>query len=967
MTLARLQTIKEIFHAALDCAPERLGPFLDETCAGDEGLRGKIEALLASHEQVGSFIETPVAALAARIAQGRRANLLIGQTIGHYKISKRIGTGGMGEVYLASDITVGRKAALKLLPAHLTSDAERLKRFQQEARAVARLNHPNILTVYEVGTGESVHYIASELIEGETLRQRLTRGPMQVGEAVEIAIQVAGALAGAHDAGIVHRDIKPANIMLRPDGYVKLLDFGIAKLAEQELPVTLPAEESLELVDTNLGSILGTVSYMSPEQTRGAAIDGRTDIWSLGAVFYEMLAGRPPFTGNTPREMMAAILTVDPPPLSNSKAKAPAELQQIVSKALHKDPAERYQNAKEMVDALKSLRHKLEFTAELERSVPTRSRLRWTRSPAIMGLALLAGALAVTFIFHWLRNPMKSSVPEKSIAVLPFEYLSDDKQNSFFADGVQDEILSDLAKIADLKVISRTSVTQYKSGSPRNLREIGRQLDVAHVVEGSVERSGNRVRVTAQLIDARTDRHLWGESYDRDLSNVFAIQSEIAKTIADQLRAKLSPGEKNVIERPLTSDVPAFDLYTRAKNLLLDTNLGSDNETNLRQGAELLNQAVARDPSFFDAYCQLAWAHDFLYLLGHDHTSARLALAEAAIQAAFRLRPDAGEAHLARAWNLYWGYLDYKDALAEVKTADQTLPNDPRLFQLKAFIERRQGRWEEAIQSFERASALDPRNFFTLQQIARSYEFLHRYVEEKSVYDRMLTIDPYNAVTKAERAEVELNWHADTRPLHKAIVSIQATNPAGMPKIADEWLMCALGERDADAAKNALVAFGENRPNPASDSVSLPRLFLEGVIARMIKDDAKARSTFIAARAEQEKTVQAQPDYGPALCVLGLIDAGLGRKEEALREEQRAVELLPVEKDAINGPAMIKYSAMIAAWVGDNDRACEQLATAIRLPNSPSYGQLKLLPFWDPLRADPRFEEIVASLAPKTN
>jgi serine/threonine-protein kinase len=471
--------------------------------------------------------------------------------------------------------------------------------------------------------------------------------------------------------------------------------------------------------------------------------------------------------------------------------------------------------------------------------------------------------------------------------------------------------------------------------------------------------------VNAQLIDARTDRHLWGQTYDRNTSDVFAIQSEIAKTIAEQLQAKLSPAEKNAIERPPTSDVPAFDLYTRAKNLLLDTTLGSDNKTNLLQGAELLNQAIARDPSFFDAYCQLAWAHDFLYLLGHDHTPARLALAESAIQAAFRLRPDAGEAHLARAWNLYWGYLAYEDALAEVETAGQTLPNDPRLFQLKAFIERRQGRWEEAIRSFERASALDPRNVFTLQQIARSYGFLRRYAEEELTLDRILAIDPNDAVTKAERALVQLNWQADTRLLHETIDSIRATNPAGMSEIADAWLMCALGERDADAAKNALIAFGENRPNPSSDSVSLTRPFLEGVIARMITDDTKARSAFIAARAEQEKTVQAQPDYGPALCVLGLIDAGLGRKGEALREGRRAVELLPVEKDAINGPAMIKYLAMIAAWVGDNDLACEQLATVVRLPNSPSYGQLKLFPFWDPLRGDPRFEKIVASLAPK--
>src|SRR6266487_5322204 len=278
MTPARLQTIEEIFHAALDQEPDRVAAFLDTACEGDEVLRRKVEALLASHERGGGFIETLVAGVATRIIENEQADLLVGQTIGHYKISERIGTGGMGDVYLATDITAGRKAALKLLPVRCTGDAERLKRFQQEAHAVVGLNHPNILTVYEIGEDHSTHYIASELIEGETLRQRLMRGRIEVGEAVDVAIQVASALAAAHEAGVVHRDIKPENIMLRPDGYVKVLDFGIAKLAEQEVPVTVPTDEALLLVETNLGSILGTVRYMSPEQAYGAPVDKGTDI-----------------------------------------------------------------------------------------------------------------------------------------------------------------------------------------------------------------------------------------------------------------------------------------------------------------------------------------------------------------------------------------------------------------------------------------------------------------------------------------------------------------------------------------------------------------------------------------------------------------------------------------------------------------------------------------------------------------
>ena len=612
-------------------------------------------------------------------------------------------------------------------------------------------------------------------------------------------------------------------------------------------------------------------------------------------------------------------------------------------------------------------------------AVPVRpiSAPRWPKFALIAALFVSALALATSFsVFYRRGSPAvaRSSsgkaadvglpIAEKSIAVLPFENLSDEKKNAYFADGVQDEILTDLAKVADLKIISRTSVMQYKSGVARNLREIGQQLGVEHVVEGAVQRSGNRVRVNAQLIDARTDRHLWGETYDRDLADVFAIQSQIAKAIADQLRAKLSPSEKAAIERPPTGDIAAFDLYTRGKNLLLTTSFSSSAGANLLKAADLLNQAVARDPAFVQAYCQLAWTHDLLYLFGLDHTPGRLALANAAVQAAFRLRPDAGEVHLARAQNLYRGYLDYDGALAELEIARQTLPNDSRIFELKGYIARRQGRWEEAVQNLERAADLDPRNVDMLQQIALSYAGLRRYAEEKLVLDRALAIEPNNAEMRVTRAFVELDWKADTRSLHQTIDSIRATNPAAIPSIAGDWLNCALAERDAAAAKNALIASGENPPLH-DEAVHFNPPFVEGVIARMTKDDGKARVAFTAARAEQEKTVQGQPDYGPPLCVLGLIDAGLGRKEEALREGQRAVELLPVEKDAINGPLMSAYFAMIAAWTGDKDLACEQLATAIRYPSSLSYGRLKLLPFWDPLRGDPRFEKIVASLAPK--
>src|SRR5882724_3652811 len=592
-----------------------------------------------------------------------------------------------------------------------------------------------------------------------------------------------------------------------------------------------------------------------------------------------------------------------------------------------------------------------------------RSHVRWAEV-AIAFLVLAAIAAAFLFI---LRRPMRSalSVAEKSVAVLPFENLSSDKENAYFADGVQDEILTNLARIADLKVISRTSVMQYKSGLQRNLREIGQQLGVAHLLEGSVQRADNRVRVNAQLIDARTDAHLWAQTYDRDLADVFAIQSEIAKTIADQLQAKLSPSEKSAIEQPPTKDITAFDLYSHAKNLFLTAFAGTNGRADLLQAADLLKQAVARDPSFFQAYCQLAFTEINIYGV-LDHSPAYLAQAEAALQSAARLRPDAGETHLARARNLYWGQLDYEGALRELEIARQSLPGNDWIFSLKGYIERRQGRWEECIRDLERATELDPRNVLTLQQLALTYQQLRRYAEEKSTYERILAFEPDDPVTKSQHAFVELDSKADTRQLHEVTDLVFEKNPAALSSVADNWLLCALAERDSAAARKALFALGENPASlgPLAD-VRFNRSFMEGVIARLAKDRAKAQAGFTAARAEQEKSSQAQANYGPTVCVLGLIDAALGRKQEALREGRRAVELLPVEKDAVRGIAMVKYLAMIAAWVGEKDLACEQLAIVIRKPGDLSYGQLKLMPFWDSLRGDPRFEKIVASLAPK--
>jgi TolB-like protein/Flp pilus assembly protein TadD len=553
-------------------------------------------------------------------------------------------------------------------------------------------------------------------------------------------------------------------------------------------------------------------------------------------------------------------------------------------------------------------------------------------------------------------------VADKSIAVLPFENLSEEKQNEFFADGVQDEILTDLAKIADLKVISRSSVMQYKGGIARNLREIGQQLGVAHLLEGSVQRAANKIRVNAQLIDARTDAHLWAQTYDRDLADVFAIQSEIAKAIADQLQARISPSEKAAIEKAPTTDLAAFDLYERAKALWADVTDPLHAKEKLPQAAQLLDEAVARDPQFLLAWCLLSRVHGALYWTGHDRTAARLDLANVAVQTALRLQPEAGEAHRALATYYYYGFRDYARARSELAVARRTLPNDAEIFLYTGLIDRREGHWDDSTRNLERALELDPHNLFILQQLALSYLTQHRYQDAIRIDDRTLTIVPGDPLTRITRAEVILHWKADIEPYQATLATLVAEDPRIAPDV--DYPDYALCERTAAAAARALANYP--RDGMTTDyGVTCPHAYWEGVVARWQGDSAKSRSAFITARSEVERLLAQQPDFAAAISLLGVIDAGLGRKEQALQEGQRACELLPTSKDAISGMGLAINLAQIYTWTGEKDRAIEQIAAVERIPNSLSYGLLKLHPYWDSLRGDPRFEKIVASLAPK--
>jgi serine/threonine protein kinase/tetratricopeptide (TPR) repeat protein len=877
--------------------------------------------------------------------------------LGDYELVEEIGHGGQGLVYRARQKGLNRIVALKVIGVGRWATKAHIKRFRLEAEAAASLDHPCIVPIYEIGESDGSCYFSMKLVEGGQLDHVVKREPIPARRAAELIAKLARTVSYAHEHGIVHRDIKPGNILLDAKGEPHLTDFGLARLAETESDVTRTID------------VLGTPSYMAPEQARGnkTEITSASDVYGLGAVLYHLLTGHPPFAGGTTYETVRLVLDTEPRQPRSLNPKVDRDLSKICLKCLEKDPKRRYPSALALAEDLdRWLRH--EPIKARTAGMLTRGRKWLWREPlaaAVIALSLILGASIGWNV--WKSELLRRS-PTTGIAVLPFENLSNDREDASFADGVQDDLLTKLANIAALKVISRTSVMQYRPAvAGRNTREIGKALDVSHVLEGSVRKTGAWLHINAQLIDTRSDSHVWAKQYDGDLKDLFAIQSKIAQEVAEQLHAKISTAEKLAIDRPPTADLTAFDLYSRAKNLVLSYNTSA--RGNLLEAANLLDQAVARDSSFFQAYCQLAWVHDHLYHSSFDRTPARLALAEAAIHAAFRLRPNAGEAHLARAGHLYRGYRDYDGALVELEIARQVLPNDARLFELKGYIERRRpgGSQQEALRNLERAIELDPRNNFLLQQTSLSYNLLRRYRDEEAALDRALAIQPNDAETKVCRALVELEWKANSGPLHRLIDEIRATSPAEVQSVADSWITCALAERDAAAAVAALAALGEN--SVGNEPIKFSPRFVEGLVARMAKDEPKARSAFTSARAEQEKLVRAYPDDAGALCVLGLIDAGLGGKEEALREGRRAVALLPMEKDALNGTRMITCLATIAAWVGDKDLACEQLATALRyqnsLRNSLNYGQLKLLPFWDPLRGDPRFEKIVASLAPK--
>ncbi len=872
--------------------------------------------------------------------------------IGNYQILEEIGRGGMGRIYRARQRHSRRIVALKrLLSCHADSQ-KTLARFRREAEAVASLDHPNILPIYEVSESEEgLPFFSMKFAAGGSLLDAAPALRSEPRHAVALMAKVARAVHHAHAQGILHRDLKPGNVMLDGRGEPLVSDFGLAKW--------------LDTTDdfTRTPTVFGTPGYIAPEQVNGSAgqLAPAADVYSLGAILFDLLTGRPPFLGE---HALAAIQQASAKPAPKLRTLAPMldrDLETICAKCLEREPTARYRSADDLAEDLERWLEGRPIVARPV-SAPVRA-LRWSRrNPAIAAMAALLLVMgAGVGVMIW-KGEMASPPVSSGIAVLPFESLSPDNENAFFAEGVYEGVSTKLAKLSDLKVISHNSVARYRG--VHNTQEIGRALNVAYVLEGSVRRNAGRIFFNVQLIDTRTGAHVWAESYDRNSNDVFAIQTEVAQKVADRLGAELSSVEKVAIQEPPTADLLAYDLYLQAKDLINGISFSTRAKEDLFQAVQLLDQAVARDPSFFDAYCQLAGAHDRIYFLGFHHTDARLKLSETTIQSIRRLRPESGEMHLALAQHLYWAFGDYDRAKEELAAARRTLPNESRIPLLSGYIDRRQGHWEKSLEEMKQALELDPRNFSIRQQISLTCLALRRYKETAATLDDVLAIAPRDVATKVRRAWVDLQWRSDPKPLHRTIETAVAQDPSAAPVIVFQWLALALSERDPAAAQHALAAMP---PGGCYDeNIPFPNSWCEGLVARLRGDEPAARAAFANARRELEQIVRDQPDYAAALCALGVVDAALGNKEDAIREGERAVELVPASKSAIDGAMFTQYLTVIYAWTGDKDRAIQRLTEAVKLPGSHvTYGHLRLDPIWDPLRGDPRFDKIVASLAPK--
>jgi serine/threonine protein kinase/tetratricopeptide (TPR) repeat protein len=926
----------------------------------------------------------PVCALQGAISPGTESLSAISSELcfEHYQVLKNedgtpieLGRGGMGLTYKAIDTHLRCPVALKIISAQFIGNEFARSRFLREARAAASVHHPNVATVHHLGESGGNYFYAMEFVDGETLEALIhRRSRLEIELALEIVVQVAAGLTAIHKQHLVHRDIKPSNIMVTwEEGRlenVKIIDLGLAK------GVT---EDTLSIA----GSFIGTPTYASPEQFAGLGADIRSDLYSLGVTLWEMLSCKPPFHGSA-AELMDQHQRAAPPLVKLRNI--PEPIIALLEVLLAKDPSQRFQSPAQLQKALTKVREAtgsgVRLTADELRSVdtqvtantskrkPRRQAVRW-----LLGTCLcLAGGVIAWFCFFphagLLSNQrVNEAVPtEKSIAVLPFESLSADKEDTYFADGVQDDILNDLAKIAQLTVISRTSVMLYRAGEKRDLRQISSALGVANVLEGTVRRNANRVRVNAELIDARQDKTIWADSFDRDLTDIFAIQSEVAQTIATKLAATLSPEEKRNIEKKPTENLEAYELYLRAKESLLIAftfiALGNAQKPSLA-AISLLDQAIQLDPKFTLAYCRLAEAQGLLYWV-YDATPERLALADAAISHALALEPDLPEVHLACAEHLYRCYRDYEHAREQLAIAMRGLPNNAEAIGLGALIDRRQGQWEKAIQAFKDAITRDPHNSAFVENLASTFWALRQFRAAEQMYDRLVELRPNEPILKPEKAVVNYWETGDDTPVKAALAAL----PASMADDRDALnlkLLFALVDRDWTQAKEGIQKLngGDDNGGFAYAPAHVPVGCYSILLSRLQGEQTDANTRFAQTREQLDQRVQKAPESALLLSQLAVVDALLNHKETAIAEAKRAVELLPISKDAVLGPQIQINLAVVYAWTNESDLAFGTLSSSAQVPYGIFYGPLKRDPYWEPLRQDPRYEKLLAKLAPR--
>jgi serine/threonine protein kinase/Tfp pilus assembly protein PilF len=864
-----------------------------------------------------------------------------------------LGAGGMAITYRARDTVLNSTVALKVINRSVAQNRDARSRFLREARAAANIHHPNVARVTYYGEQDGECFYVMELVKGETLEARVRRdGPMPLASALEVTEQAARALAAAEACGVVHRDIKPSNIMLESDASgaltVKLIDYGVAKVMGPQ--AELGAEQ------TQAGFI-GTPAFASPEQFVGAGllpIDTRSDIYSLGVTFWYLLTGRTPFVGGTMEEIR--VRQTGELPLEHVKGlHLPGQVVALLKSMLAPDPKDRPQTARELLSAVHSC---------YERFNP-KARSRRRRG----ALAVAAATLAVAAIAlgTWLYQRTRPFTPiERSIAVLPFENLSSDKENAYLAEGLQDEILTRLSKIADLKVISRTSTQRYKS-APENLSEIAKQLGVAHILEGSVQKSADAVRVNVQLIKAATDSHLWSDTFDRKLTDIFSVESEVAKAIADQLQAKLTGQEEEVIAAKPTNNPQAYDAYLRGLAYTLKTAFTPENSLGAQK---YVKEAVRLDPKFALAWALLSYVDSSGYLT--QSLQPTVALREEARQAAetaLTLQPNLGEALLAKGFYYYACLKDYDTAVKYLEQAERALPHNSRVLQGLAYVERRRGNWDKSEAYFNEAEKLDPRNVNLLSQHARSYVCLRRFPEALAKLEQILNIAPDDIdtiVLKARIAQAQGDLPSASAllaPLRLGVGYVNALETQVYQAILESHTAPVIAQLKEILAKpDQTLGFyvGELR-------------FWLGWAQEVAGDHGGARESWSQARTELEPFLKEQPENFVLMGDLALTNMGLGDNAAALTLAERAIAMMPIDKDALTGPRPLDILARVAARIGDPDRSISTLTKLLSIPyeaplaaNPPlTPALLRLDPMFEPLRKDPRFQKLVASSAEK--